>query len=149
MTSQAMHPRDPELVALARDAGERARRIAMDAVRSVLRRIPVPDPAVADGLHALVRGDGLQATSVLPRLQSLASSLDEAYLSARDPGNSEAQKNFSRARAISALIAAFDPDPVEAIIGAVYEAQASLPPAEADALIEKVRAELRNLKPDE
>ena len=149
MTSQAMHPRDPELVALARSAGERARRIAIDAVRNVFRRIPVPDPAVADVLHALVRGDSLQGTSVLPHLRSLASSLDEAYLSARDPGSPEAQENFSRARAVSALIAALDLDPIEASIGAVYEAQASLPPEEADALIEKVRAELRNLKHDE
>jgi hypothetical protein len=145
MMKEALHPRDPELIALAEAAGLRARGVAAYVVRTAFQKTPVPDQCVADGL-ALLRGDLREVARILPRLRSIAQSLDEAYLAAGGPARPEAQENFSRARAVSALIAALGADPVEATIGAIYEAQASLSETDADSLMKSVRTQLRQIQ---
>jgi len=145
MATNALHPRDPELVELARGAGDLARGVARFAVETALRAAPVEADVVAKALDALSGLDTTRRSELRRRLHELAEALEETYWALSDRADHTAERDaaFSRARAVSALECALVADPAEATIEAVYEAQAALSGEQAHQLVSDVKAMLR------
>jgi hypothetical protein len=147
---RALHPSDPDLVALVEGARNSAREAAVFAAETALQRTPVSDHPVPEALNALRTYHTGTAIRLRPELEALVERLDGIYwdLSAASDSKSAhaVREAFARARAVNSLVAALTIDPVSAAVDAIYEAQASLPEAEADAFIEAAKSVLRPLQ---
>ena len=118
----------PELAALIQATEDEAllRSAALAAAQTVLERSEVDDSRVEGAL------DGLRSRSwdegVRTAVRQLAEELDEVYWDLRDRHEagdvSEAEylAAFGRARSVSAVGCALDPDPTMAALEAAYEA---------------------------
>ena len=147
---RALHPRDPELVALVEGASNSAREVAIFAAQTALQRTPVSDHPVPEGLNALRTYHTATAMHLRPQLEALVERLDGLYWDRCDAGGSKGapavEEAFARARAVNSLVAALAVDPVAAAVDAIYEAQASLPETEVDGFIEATKGMLRSIR---
>jgi hypothetical protein len=142
---EALHPRNPEIVALINGARARARQVALFAVQQALDRHAISGEPVGKALAALERDDA-SAVALRPALRSLVESLDAAYwtLTEEDSGSGGATREaFCRARAANSLLAAVQEDACEAALDAIYEAHASLEESDAAVFLEKIKTLLR------
>jgi len=100
--------------------------VARHALLAVAFRHPLVDEVLA-GTQAAAEG----SVAVLPSLDALVETLDEAYftVSEQPPPQRASQRAvleaFSRARAVSALAFAIGPSPLEAALESAYEAHAA------------------------
>ena len=147
MVEEALHPRDKELMALARAAGDRARTVAGFAVEAALRLVPVADELVSDGLAALSRLDMSRASTLRAQLRQLAERIEEPHWAEAGEHATDvapADLAFSQARVVTALESALMDDPVAAAVDAIYEVQAAVSFEQGRQLVEEAKARLRD-----
>jgi hypothetical protein len=147
LAREGSHPRDPELVALARASGDRARQAAIFAAQAALSSVSVSEEVVQQALHALAQSDMPTASHFRAELERLVQALDDVYWNLSDANSSqerpEVQLAFSKARAVNSLASALGPGSVDAVLDAVYEAQAALPEGEVESFLKRVKSLLQ------
>ena len=98
------------------------RAVAAKAAEWALGAVEVSDPRLDAGLRLLAAseyGPGPAATA----LESLVDELDDVAFDLHDDGDDAGYaKAFDRARAAHSVLFALEPDPVEAVLEASYEA---------------------------
>lgn len=122
--------------------------VAVAVARAVVGRTGLSDPVVERALERLERAPGPDA-DLRASVQGAAAQLDEEYFLLKEPleeredaGKTDPQVSvaFSKARAASAVAAAFGEDDREAAASAAYEAACAT--AESDYLIDAVKRAL-------
>ena len=121
----------PGLASLIENAGEsKLRRVAAAVALAVVERTGLSHPVVDGALERLERAPGPDA-DLQASVQGAAAQLDEEYFALKEPpeeqedvGKTDPQVGiaFSKARAASAVAAAFGEDEREAAASAAYEA---------------------------
>src|SRR5687768_10973246 len=105
---RALHPRDPDLVALVEGARNSAREAAVFAAETALQRTLVSDHPVPEALNALRTYHTGTAIRLRPELEALVERLDGIYwdLSAASDSKSAhaVREAFARARAVNSLV---------------------------------------------
>jgi len=103
------------------------RAAALLAVRFALARIPLMEPAIAEGLQALEEhryGD----QDVRSRVEAVVRKYDEQQWGLQEDGQGDSpaySDAFEKARAANALYYALDPDPWLAATRAIYDTEAA------------------------
>ncbi len=119
-------------------SAEQQRAAAVRAALVALSSVEVPEDEVAAARSAVESGRTDSAQQ--QRLKDLAQQLDEQAFRLQEEQPDEYLVIFSRARAVSALAFALDPDPQRAALEGVYEASAAFD--DPAPLFEAVAAEL-------
>jgi len=124
------------------------RGVAVAVARAVVRRTGLSHPVVDRALEQLQRAPGPDA-DLQASVQEAAAQLDEEYFALKeqleereDAGKTDPQVSiaFSKARAASAVAAAFGEDEMEAVASAAYEAACATD--ESDYLMDAVKRAL-------
>ena len=99
------------------------------------------DQPVALSTLATLEAGGRPSDDELAALRCLRDTLDDEYFDLQEQGDGHELAAFSRARAVSAIAAAFEEETSTACAEAVYEASNAVD--DATSLFKRIRAELR------
>lgn len=142
-----LHPKHPELVALAQQARIFARYVAWFAAERAVVSVALSDPPVPSILEAIRSSKIQEWVRQRQAMAGLVERLEGSYWDASDAMPQDQARialAFRRARAASAVLAALGSNEVEAGVDAVYEAYHALPEREADAFVDEAKAKLRD-----
>ena len=148
MSTRALNPNDPELLALAHAASlETARSVAYFAARTAMHHHPVSDPMVLAVLEALGGSADEVALGAGADIGRLAERHEERYFKLLDAAGGrytpEVLQEFGKARALTSLASALNQDPRRGVLDAIYEAYVALGDTEADAFLASAVGRLR------
>ena len=100
---------------------KRYRQLALYAAERVIQQLGLRDKRISDALELLHAKR--PSTFEQKALIELVEILDEAAIDAKQEADESGyNRNFSKARAVNALVSACEPDPEQAVIYTLYEA---------------------------
>lgn len=120
---------DEDLAAqLDHASAEQLRAAALAACQFALARIPVPEPAIREGLNALQQHRYGDQDGLRTRIEAVVRGYDEQQWALQDAGKGDALAYFDafeRARVANSIYYALDIDPWLASTRAIYDAEAA------------------------